>query len=121
MTTLSTALSVLGVLCGLLVIAAAALALFRANYAKATIDTLRDSNTALTDRVKELEADNTRILAQNESQATELRYLRTYVSGTEAVKALERKVEEHQRDLVTHRRALVATLERIERKLGNAA
>lgn len=112
----SALLGLLAALFGLLVIVAAAVAYFRASFARATIETLRDSNVALTARVSELEADNLRIKAENEAQKQELGALRTYVSGTEAVHALEGKVDGYQQELRTHRQELLDRLDRLAGK-----
>lgn len=111
MTGLVPALTVLGVLAGLLVAAASVVAFFRANLAKSTIDTLRDSNLALTARVVELEAEDARKttkLAHLEQEAADLR---SYVSGTEAVARLEVQLAEHRTDVV-------ARLDRIAAAVG---
>lgn len=115
---LTAALSTIGVLAGLLVIAAVVVAFFRANYAKATIDTLRDSNTALTSRVTELEAENSRQAVKLKHLEDEAEALRGYVSGTEAVRALEQKVDTYQIGLAEHRRALVERLDLIAAAVG---
>lgn len=106
-------LAVLGALAGMLVIAASVVAYFKASYARATIETLRDSNTALTSRVAELEADNTRLKTEAAAQKQELANLRTYVSGTEAVHALEVKVDAYHKELREHRRDLIQRLDRL--------
>ena len=98
---LTAALSTVGVLVGLLVIAATVVAFFRANYAKATIDTLRDSNTALTGRVAELEAENSRQAGKIRHLEEEAVSLRSYVSGTEAVARLEQQMADHHLEVVT--------------------
>ena len=95
MDNLSVGLSVLGVIAGLLVAAATVVAFFRTQYAKATIETLRDSNDALKARVDELEAENGRQatkLAHLEAEAADLR---SYVSGTEAIARLEQQMADH--------------------------
>lgn len=111
--TIGVVLTGLGVLAGLLVIAAAAVAYFRASYARATIETLRDSNNALTGRVTELEASEARLIVRCDAQEQELRNLRTYVSGTEAVHALELKVDAYHGELLDHRRELIGRLDRL--------
>jgi hypothetical protein len=110
-------LTILAGLAALLVVLAAAVAYYRASYARATIETLRDSNAALTDRVIVLEASETRLTAENTAQKQELVNLRTYVSGTEAVHALGTKVDAYHQELTTHRRDLVDRLDVIARSL----
>lgn len=112
------ALSTIAVLAGLLVIAATVVAFFRANYAKATIETLRDSNTALTARVAELEAEDVRKSTKIEHLESEAVALRSYVSGTEAVRELDRKIDLYQQGLSEHRRALVARLDEIAKAVA---
>lgn len=116
-TGLTAALSTIGVLVGLLVVAATVVAFFRANYAKATIETLRDSNTALTARVVELEAEDARKstkLAHLEQEAADLR---SYVSGTEAVARLEQQMADHHLAVLAQFEGLAALL----RSKGTAA
>jgi len=99
------------------VVAVAALvAYFKASYARATIETLRDSNTALTARVTELEASEARLITRCDAQDQELRNLRTYVSGTEAVHALESKVDAYHGELRNHRQELLSRLDQLAGK-----
>jgi hypothetical protein len=77
----------LGVLALLSLIASAA-AIAKANYAKSTIETLEKSNAALTGRVKILEDESVRKDTLIASLASENLALQTYVSGTDAIKAL---------------------------------
>ncbi len=94
MNNVSVAITTIAILVGLLVTAATVVAFYRSSYARATIETLRDSNEALTERVKELEAENQRQgqkLAHLEQEAADLR---TYVSGTEAVRTLDLKIDQ---------------------------
>jgi cell division protein FtsB len=100
MTGLTAAFTILGVVAGLLVAAASVVAFFRANLAKSTIDTLRDSNAALTGRVAELEAENGRQATKLEHLEQEAADLRTYVSGTEAIARLEQQFADHRADMV---------------------
>lgn len=60
---------------------AAVVALFRANYAKATIDTLKESNVALTARVDELEGENQRKTIDITRLSSENDTLRGLVTG----------------------------------------
>jgi hypothetical protein len=115
---LTAALSTIGVLVGLLVVAATVVAFFRANYAKATIDTLRDSNTALTERVKELEAENGRQAVKIAHLEDEAVALRSYVSGTEAVARLEQKFDHYHGELTEHRGVVTERLDAIAAAVG---
>lgn len=105
-----------GVVGGLLVLlagAASVVAYFRASYARATIETLRDSNLALTGRVGELEASEDRLRIRCDALEREAVNLRSYVSGTEAVNALAAKIDSYQGELHEHRREVLARLDRL--------
>lgn len=113
MGTLSLALTVLGGLLGLVIAVASLVAYFKASYARATIETLRDSNNALTGRVAELEASEARLMIRCDALEREAVNLRGYVSGTEAVRALEAKVDAYHGELQEHRRELIGRLDRL--------
>lgn len=74
--------------------AAAAVAYFRASYAKATIDTLRDSNAALTERVGLLELEVTTEKTKTEALREENRLLRTLVPAEETLGVILQCLEE---------------------------
>lgn len=78
---------ILGVFAVLSAVASVA-AFFKANLSQKIIETLKESNAALTERVTLLEGENTRDKAQIRSLLAENAALQTYVSGTEAVKEL---------------------------------
>lgn len=83
--------SVLSVILGVLTlvsVVASAVAVARATLAKTTIETLQQSNAALTERVGLLEADNTRQATRLAALQAENTALQTYVSGTDAIKDL---------------------------------
>ena len=111
MNNLSVALSILGVIAGLLVAAATVVAFFRTQYAKATIETLRDSNDALKARVDELEAENGRQAVKLKHLEDEAADLRSYVSGTEAIARLEQQLADHHLEAMS-------TMARIERAIA---
>jgi predicted RNase H-like nuclease (RuvC/YqgF family) len=113
MGSLGAILTILGGLAALLVIAAVAVAFYRASYARATIETLRESNNALTNRVSELEASEGRLKLRCDSLEREAVSLRGYVSGTEAVRELEKKVEAYHGELLAHRRELISRLDKL--------
>ena len=72
---------------------------FRASYAKATIETLKESNAALTERVDILESENERCSAELRGLKTENTNLRNYVSGTEAIGGLQSMITEQFRTI----------------------
>ena len=112
MTNLSVGLSVLGVIAGLLVAAATVVAFFRTQYAKATIETLRDSNDALKARVDELEAQNAR-------QATKLVHLEQEAETAQELPVLAvaaGRLPENLHGLLT----ASALVQRLAEQLGNA-
>lgn len=74
---------------------ASLVAMAKANFAKTTIATQKDSNEALKERVQILESEVVRLETQDSLREgriraleTENATLRTYVSGTEAIKEL---------------------------------
>lgn len=90
--------------------AAAAVAYFRASYAKATIDTLRDSNQALAERVGLLELEVTAEKAKTEALREENRLLRTLVPAEETLgvilQTLQELASQHERFNSQHERMI---------------
>ena len=81
----------LGIVLGLLTLialVASSVAVARASLSKSTIEVLKGSNEALTERVALLEQDNTRQATQLAALKAENSALQTYVSGTDAIKNL---------------------------------
>lgn len=91
--------AVLGVF-ALVVIVGVAVAYFRATYVKATIETLKASNDAYSDRIDQLEADAVQCKTRLDASEHENASLRTYVSGTEAIKDLAATMREQHGDLM---------------------
>lgn len=92
-------LSALATLIAIVVAALAGLAslvaIAKANFAKTTIVTLKENNSALSDRVELLEGENARREQENAQQRLRIAALehendtlKTYVSGTEAIREL---------------------------------
>lgn len=90
--------AVLGVLT-LVSVVASAVAVARATLAKTTIETLTQSNAALTERVGILEGENSRQTTRLAALLAENAALQTYVSGSEAIKELAASMarQEHMR------------------------
>jgi hypothetical protein len=91
------------VLVGLLAIIAllgGAVAYFRQSYAKATIETLRENNAALTDRVSVLEGEGTRCATRLTAVESENTQLRTFVSGADAIKTLAESIAGQHSELM---------------------
>lgn len=85
---------VLGAFFGIIALVAAAVAVFRANYMKATIDTLKESNAALSDRNDQLDRDIAECQKQLATLKAENHALQNYVSGTEAIHELGHQLKE---------------------------
>jgi hypothetical protein len=73
---------------GFVVIAAAVVAYYRSSLAKATIDTLKESNGALTERVGLLEVDSERKTEQIRTLKAENETLRNVVTGIDFLKRI---------------------------------
>lgn len=85
----SKVVSVLGVLFGILVAAAAAVAMARASFAKAQIEALRGDRDDLLKRVDLLEADNVRISEAHKQAEEKVRVLEKVVTGREQLEHLQ--------------------------------
>jgi septal ring factor EnvC (AmiA/AmiB activator) len=79
---------IVGIALALIGAVAVAVSYYRASYSRATIDTLKDSNAALTERVELLEDDMERCSSALVAMTSERDNLRSYVAGTEAINAL---------------------------------
>lgn len=93
-------LAVLGGAAGLIVAVAAAVAFFRSNYAKATIELQNNHIRAQEQRIKQLEDSNNQkdiILA---TQQKELLILRDLVTGRSELKTLSATLEAYQSNVV---------------------
>lgn len=93
--TLTAVLGIIGALLTLVSVVASAVAVIRANLAKATIDTLKENNASLQERVLLLEKESERnaaTLVARDARLRELgaenKALQSYVSGTEAIEKL---------------------------------
>lgn len=84
--------------------AAAAVAYFRASYAKATIDTLKDNNDALDKRVDILEKELSEEKVKTEALREENRLLRTLVPAEETLGVILQSLVElgHQHEAILH-------------------
>lgn len=96
-------LGVLGGLLGLVLVVATVVAYFRASLAKATIETLKDSNSALTDRVAILEAEQERQKVRTESLERENATLREAVSGKADVAEILALITHHHNEVTAAR------------------
>lgn len=79
---------------------AAALAYTRSQYAKATIEVLKESNGALTERVRLLEEDSEHCQTKLALLENENNNLRTYVSGAEAVQVLAAQLKQQHTEQI---------------------
>lgn len=87
----------LGGLLVLLAAGAAVVAVLKANYAKATIEILKESNEALTHRVEELEAEDGRKTAAIRRIGDENTMLKEMVHGHAELKELGDRLSELER------------------------
>jgi hypothetical protein len=84
--------SVLGGIVLLLAAVAAVVAFLRANLAKTTIDTQRDTIVAFENRMAQLEADNNRLVTRVSAVEAENKMLRTIVTGVDELKQLRKEM-----------------------------
>lgn len=83
--------------------AAAGVAYFRASYAKATIETLKENNSALSDRVDILETENKGLQIKVEAVKQENMLLRTLVPAEETLGTILltlQELSEQHRDIL---------------------
>jgi hypothetical protein len=87
---------VIGAILGILGLVGAGIAVLRSSYMKATVDTLKESNAALTERNTQLDRATAECSARMDALERENANLRTYVSGTDAIKSLgEQMAQQH--------------------------
>ena len=98
-------LGVLGGVLGFVLVVATVVAYFRASLAKATIDTLKDSNAALTERVSILERETTAMRVQTEALTRENNVLREAVSGKADVAEILALITHHHSEVTMARHA----------------
>lgn len=101
---------ILGVFAILSAVASVA-AFFKANLSQKIIETLKESNAALTERVRILEDESTRDKAQIRALVAENAALQTYVSGTEAVKELALVVGQADKARTTEHHDILAAIQ----------
>jgi FtsZ-binding cell division protein ZapB len=75
----------IGGIFGILSVVAGALAVLKSNYLKATVDTLKESNTALNERNDQLDKDVSSCALRIDALEKENETLRTLASGADAV------------------------------------
>lgn len=88
----STVVSIIGVLLGVIAAVAFAMMYFRGSYAKATIETLKQNNDALIERVDLLDDRANECAARADVLERENEMLKRMVTGADAIKTLQEAV-----------------------------
>lgn len=99
----ASALGILGGVFGVVLVVATVVAYFRASLARATIDTLKESNAALTERVAMLEQEQGRTKLEMESLKRENDVLREAVSGKADVAEILALITHHHQEVTAAR------------------
>lgn len=103
---LGSILGVIGSLFAVVLVVATVVAYFRASLAKATIDTLRDSNNALQERVTILESETEKMKVKTESLQRENGILREAVSGKADILQIVQLLENHHNTVMDRKAVL---------------
>lgn len=106
----------MAVLLGLLVVAAVAVAYFRASYAKATIETLKEDNEALRNRVETLEEEDRTKQTKIEHLRQENEALRDLVTNRVEIDTLTIQLQHHHTQalaLLEENRSLLILIKKI--------
>lgn len=97
--TFTTVVGLIGGVFGIVLAVATVVAYFRVAVSKATIDTLKESNAALTERVTILERDQIAINTRNTTLLAENGILRDALSGKADTAALASAIEAHHKSV----------------------
>lgn len=112
-------LSVIGLGITLITAAAAAVAFFRASYAKTTIETLKENNSALTEQVGILKEGHDNAVRELGELRAENSVLREALQGKADVERVIRVIEDHHRDVIEERLQFRRDWERVIKDLSN--
>lgn len=102
---------------GIIVLVAAAVAVARASFAKAQIESLRGDRDDLQKRVDFLEAENVRIDAALEAEKSKVKVLEGITVGKDHLVLIEKALQIHNEQMVEITRSIKESLEAIQAEL----
>lgn len=100
LSSLSPVIGFFGAILALVGIVGAAFAYFKAAYARGTIETLKDSNAALIEKVDILEGASVECTTRLQAVEAENATLRTVVSGSDAIHTLARQIADQHAEVM---------------------
>lgn len=104
---------------GLIGLLAGLVAFARASYAKSTIDTLKESNAALTERVDMLESERTHYKGVADTKTAEVAVLERALSGRDDITRLESELQSHREVLLARLQSMDGRLDDLLRLAGD--